>query len=130
MRSRGSLFNHSRLESRKTTRPVRFLCSEKNAQRVTLMGDFNQWNAESHPMERQFDGVWRLELELDHGLAHGLADFEIGLGVVVVVKALVRDRGVFGADPEIAGFDRFDVVLEAGVFAGVTIDVELCLGNE
>ena len=67
MRSRGSLFNHSRLESRKTTRPVRFLCSEKNAQRVTLMGDFNQWNAESHPMERQFDGVWRLELELDHG---------------------------------------------------------------
>ena len=31
------------------------------------MGDFNDWDADSHPMIRQPDGAWRIEVPLSHG---------------------------------------------------------------
>jgi 1,4-alpha-glucan branching enzyme len=40
------------------------------AQAVSLIGDFNQWNREAHPMELLPTGVWQLKLPAD-ALAHG-----------------------------------------------------------
>ena len=40
------------------------------AQAVFLIGDFNQWNRESHPLVPSTNGVWKLELPGDT-LAHG-----------------------------------------------------------
>jgi 1,4-alpha-glucan branching enzyme len=34
------------------------------------MGDFNDWDAASHPMKRQPDGAWRLEVPMAHGHHH------------------------------------------------------------
>lgn len=35
-----------------------------------LVGDFNEWNETSHPMERADDGAWSLTLELEPGNTH------------------------------------------------------------
>jgi 1,4-alpha-glucan branching enzyme len=40
------------------------------AQGVSLIGDFNHWNRESHPLTGTDSGVWKLELPGD-ALAHG-----------------------------------------------------------
>lgn len=40
------------------------------ARRVSLIGDFNGWNRESHPLERNERGVWEIMLPPD-ALAHG-----------------------------------------------------------
>ena len=40
------------------------------AQAVFLIGDFNGWSRESHPLELQPNGVWQLKLPAD-ALAHG-----------------------------------------------------------
>ncbi len=40
------------------------------ARGLFLIGDFNGWNRESHPMQRRHDGVWELTLPAD-ALSHG-----------------------------------------------------------
>ena len=37
------------------------------ADRIHLVGDFNGWDRESLPFQRDREGNWRLELELDAG---------------------------------------------------------------
>jgi 1,4-alpha-glucan branching enzyme len=53
--------------ARKMVKPVPFICAAASAQSVTIMGDFNEWNPQAHPMKRQPDGMWRVELSLCHG---------------------------------------------------------------
>ena len=48
-------------------RSTNFICHAPQAQSVSLVGDFNAWNAYTHPMKQQADGVWLLTLELKHG---------------------------------------------------------------
>lgn len=48
-------------------RAVNFICDAPAAQSVTLVGDFNQWNPYSHPLQQQPDGAWLIRLELKHG---------------------------------------------------------------
>ncbi len=36
-----------------------------NARAVFLSGDFNGWSRESHPMVKQYDGIWELRLDRD-----------------------------------------------------------------
>ena len=48
-------------------KPVHFYCHAKEAKSVFLAGDFNDWNPASHPMRRQLDGSWYLEVPLTHG---------------------------------------------------------------
>lgn len=48
-------------------RSVNFVCDAPQAQSVTLVGDFNNWNPYSHPMKKQADGAWLLRPELKHG---------------------------------------------------------------
>ena len=50
---------------------VRFHLSEEEAsgaEGAFLVGDFNEWNRESHPMKRLKDGGFSIEIELPLGL--------------------------------------------------------------
>ena len=46
---------------------VDFFCRAPQAKRVSLIGDFNGWQPESHPMTRMPDGGWVIRMELPHG---------------------------------------------------------------
>ena len=52
---------------KQTLRAINFICVAPQAQAVTLVGDFNQWNAGTHPMKKMPDGAWLLTVELKHG---------------------------------------------------------------
>lgn len=60
----------TRYSARKTTKPVNFYCVAPDADQVGLTGDFNDWDSDSHPMQRQTDGTWLLQLPLAHGYHH------------------------------------------------------------
>jgi len=48
--------------------PVNFYCyANPNAKSVRQVGDFNDWNIESLPMERRPDGWWFIQVPLTHG---------------------------------------------------------------
>jgi len=48
-------------------KPVNFFYENPDAHSVSLLGDFNGWNPNSHPMRRQPDGCWFLQVPLTHG---------------------------------------------------------------
>lgn len=60
----------TRYSARKMTKPINFYCEAPDASQVFLMGDFNDWDPASHPMKRQPDGAWRIEVPLRHGHHH------------------------------------------------------------
>jgi len=39
-------------------KPILFVCLAPEAQQVFITGDFNDWDAGSHPMKRMPDGAW------------------------------------------------------------------------
>ncbi len=49
------------------TKPVNFFCHAPEAQQVSLVGDFNDWQPDAHPMTRQPEGTWAIEVPLPHG---------------------------------------------------------------
>jgi len=53
--------------ARDMLKPVHFFCSAPRARSVCLVGDFNGWNPDAHPMQRQIDGEWFIEVQLAHG---------------------------------------------------------------
>jgi 1,4-alpha-glucan branching enzyme len=53
--------------SRRPRHLVDFFCRAPHASNVCLIGDFNGWKPEAHPMTRMPDGGWVLRLELPHG---------------------------------------------------------------
>ncbi len=53
--------------ARNTAKPVNFYCNAPSARSVYLVGDFNGWDATSHPMRRRVDGWWFIEVQLTHG---------------------------------------------------------------
>ena len=48
-------------------RAITFICNAPQAQTVSLVGDFNQWNAFGHPLKQMTDGAWMTTVELKHG---------------------------------------------------------------
>ena len=44
-----------------------FSLSAPQAQRVSIAGDFNQWNPSSHPLQQDTKGTWRISLDLKPG---------------------------------------------------------------
>jgi 1,4-alpha-glucan branching enzyme len=62
----------NRYSAKKMAKPINFVCVAPSAQRVNLVGDFNDWNAEAFPMKRQPDGNWLLQVPLTHGHHHYL----------------------------------------------------------
>ena len=59
--------NRDTLNVRKTLRALNFICSATQAQSVSLVGDFNNWDAAAHRMRRMPDRAWLLLVELKHG---------------------------------------------------------------
>lgn len=52
---------------KQTLRAMNFICQAPQAQTVSLVGDFNEWNPGAHPMKQLPDGAWLLMIELKHG---------------------------------------------------------------
>lgn len=48
-------------------RLVNFICVAPQAKKVSLVGDFNNWDPTAHPMKRMPDGAWMIQVELRHG---------------------------------------------------------------
>jgi 1,4-alpha-glucan branching enzyme len=46
---------------------MNFYCSAPTATQVSLVGDFNHWDASAHPLKKAPDGVWFLSVEMHHG---------------------------------------------------------------
>jgi 1,4-alpha-glucan branching enzyme len=59
-----------RYSVKKAIIPVNFICLAPAAKKVTLVGDFNDWDPEALPMKRQIDGSWTAQLPLGHGDHH------------------------------------------------------------
>jgi 1,4-alpha-glucan branching enzyme len=92
MQPASSLFAPNRYSAKKMSKPVNFVCIAPAAKRVSLMGDFNGWNPEAHPMQRQPDGAWLLQVPLHHG--HHQYRFLVDAKPVLDPRAsgVVRDR--------------------------------------
>ncbi|HXI72759.1 MAG TPA: hypothetical protein VNN22_20665 [Verrucomicrobiae bacterium] len=48
-------------------KPTHFYYANRDAKAVSLIGDFNEWNPEVHPLRRREDGWWFIEVRLTHG---------------------------------------------------------------
>jgi 1,4-alpha-glucan branching enzyme len=59
--------NRGPLRPGKPLRAINFICNAPGAQSVSLVGDFNGWNATTHRMKQMPDGAWLLTVELKHG---------------------------------------------------------------
>ncbi len=66
--TRPSLPGH--YSAKKIAKPVNFICTAPEAKEVYLTGDFNDWHPVAHPMKRQTDGAWLLQVNLNHGHHH------------------------------------------------------------
>jgi 1,4-alpha-glucan branching enzyme len=51
----------------KNVRALNFICNAPQAQKVSLVGDFNQWNQSASVMQKTQDGAWAIRVELRHG---------------------------------------------------------------
>jgi len=54
--------------AKRMAKPVNFYClARHDAKSVRLVGDFNDWDITSLPMQRQPDGWWFVQVPLTHG---------------------------------------------------------------
>jgi 1,4-alpha-glucan branching enzyme len=98
----------SRTEVREGVAGVRFACWAPNAQRVSVVGDYNRWDGRAHPMATHgVSGVWEL--------------FIPGLGDGTLYKYEIRNRAageiLVKTDPYARAYE-----LRPGTAARVTAD--------
>ena len=60
----------NRYSAKKMAKPVNFTCIAPDAKEVFLTGDFNDWDPRAHPMTRNHDGGWLIQIQLNHGHHH------------------------------------------------------------
>ena len=60
----------NRYSAKRMAKPVNFICNAPEAAQVSLVGDFNHWAPEAHPMQRQPDGAWMIQIAMHHGHHH------------------------------------------------------------
>ncbi len=65
-------FAPDRYSAKRMAKPINFVCIAPGAQQVCLTGDFNGWDPGAHPMQRQPDGSWLLQIQMHHGHHHYL----------------------------------------------------------
>ena len=58
--------------AKKMAKPINFFCAAPGAKAIAVVGDFNDWLPVAHPMKRQLDGSWHLQVPLHHGHHHYL----------------------------------------------------------
>src|SRR5688572_17009285 len=56
-----------RYSAKNNLRPTNFLFFAPQAKHVSVIGDFNNWSPNAHPMKRQPDGGWTVQIALTHG---------------------------------------------------------------
>ena len=66
-RSPGSCFPTNCYSAKRMSKPVSLFHRSAQAGAVFVTGDFNDWNHTSHPMQRQPDGGWTIQIPLHHG---------------------------------------------------------------
>jgi len=92
----------SRYSAKRMAKPVNFYCHARpDAKSVRLVGDFNDWDLTSLPMQRQPDGCWFVQIPLTHG--HHQYVFLVD--------------GEPELDPDAAGIVRVDTFGKASVIA-------------
>lgn len=62
----------ARYSAKNILKPINFYCNANGAAQVFIVGDFNDWNPTAQPMEKQFDGSWFAQMQLNHGHHHYL----------------------------------------------------------
>lgn len=48
-------------------KPLNFICHAPQAKMVSVVGDFNQWQPNSHPLRKNVDNSWLGTVPLPHG---------------------------------------------------------------
>lgn len=48
-------------------KPVNFFCTAPEAQAVSVVGEFNQWDPKANVMSQGPDGTWQAQVPLHHG---------------------------------------------------------------
>jgi 1,4-alpha-glucan branching enzyme len=81
-----------RLEQKKVIKPVVFVCWAPQAQQVSVLGDFNNWDGALNPMIRQPDGAWRIEVTLKHGHHHYLFEIDGQRNLDPRAQGVARDQ--------------------------------------
>ncbi|WKK75354.2 alpha-amylase family glycosyl hydrolase [Marivirga salinae] len=61
---------HQELGFQKTKAGVSYKEWAPGAQALSLVGDFNNWDENAHPMQKDENGIWEVEIKKDEGLAH------------------------------------------------------------
>lgn len=56
-----------RIGSKPSTKEIRFSFEAVEAKKVSLVGEFNNWNPEADPMEKKDDGTWTTTKKLPAG---------------------------------------------------------------
>ena len=56
-----------RYSAKRSIHQVNFFCRAPEAEQVSPIGDFNNWEPTATPMIRQPDGRWMASIELNHG---------------------------------------------------------------
>jgi 1,4-alpha-glucan branching enzyme len=59
--------SQGKLKQHRTVKPVNLICIAPAAQAVSVIGDFNEWHPNAHPMTRQMDGSWHASIPMGHG---------------------------------------------------------------
>ncbi len=59
--------NRNPYGANRNLRAVNFICNSPQAQSVSVVGDFNQWNPRANLLKQTPDGAWLLQVELRHG---------------------------------------------------------------
>ena len=59
--------SRNKYDASRSLRAVNFMCDAPAAQTVALVGDFNQWNPQSHLLTKQTGGGWWIQVEIKHG---------------------------------------------------------------
>ena len=70
-----------RYSVKKMCKPVNFHYQSPDARKVCIVGDFNDWKPDIHPMKRQTGGFWTAQILLPHGhhRYHFLVDGSVAL---------------------------------------------------
>ena len=53
--------------AKRMAKPVHLYWPTLGAKQVSVVGEFNHWDPQAHPMTQMPDGTWRIELHLHHG---------------------------------------------------------------